>query len=125
MTLDRRASPRHGGRVIARHFSPVLLAAATLLGASTAMCSRPAPHADASAASTYNATGVVRAVDADKKTILIAHEEVVGYMKAMTMQFDLRDGGQAKGIAAGARVQFTFTDDGQGHLVVESIRPAP
>jgi Cu/Ag efflux protein CusF len=110
--------------VIARSVSPFLVAVAASLGASNAMCSRPAPQADASAMATYNATGVVRAVDGDKKTILVAHEEVVGYMKAMTMQFDLRDAAQAKGIAAGDRIQFTFSDDGQGHLVVESLRKA-
>lgn len=88
------------------------------------MCSRTVepPAADAAALTTHSATGIVRAVDAEKKTVLIAHEEIPGYMKAMTMQFDLRDRAQASGLATGDKVDFTFTDDGHGHIVVQSIR---
>ncbi|APR80195.1 Hypothetical protein A7982_05542 [Minicystis rosea] len=77
---------------------------------------------DAAALTKHDAVGVIRAVDAEKKTILVAHQEIVGYMKAMTMQFDLRDRTLASGLAVGDKIEFTFTDDGQGHIVVQSVR---
>jgi protein SCO1/2 len=86
-------------------------------------CARsPEAGAQTQAASTYTATGVVKSIDAAQKSVLIAHEDIPGYMKAMTMLFDLRDVEQVKGIAPGDRVSFTFVDDGRGHLTVESIR---
>lgn len=107
-----------------RRFSIVPVVLASLLGASSAMCSRPSatPSADAAALATYTTTGVVKSIEAEKKTILIAHQEIPNYMKAMTMQFDLRDASLVKGIAVGDKIEFSFTDDGQGRTVVQSIR---
>lgn len=109
----------------ARNLSAILVTAAASLGASSATCTGAGGPPDAAALATYTATGVVRAVDADKRTILIAHQDIAGYMKAMTMQFDLRDAAQAREVAVGDKVQFSFTDDGQGHLVVQSLRKVP
>ncbi len=100
---------------------------ACLLGVSCAMCSRPAAPsgADAGAVRSYSTRGVVRGIDTNKKTITIAHEDIPGYMKAMTMPFDLRDAAQAKGLSDGDKVKFTFTDEGKGRLVVQSIEKTP
>jgi Cu/Ag efflux protein CusF len=35
--------------------------------------------------------GVVRRVHADRQTALIAHENIPGWMEAMTMEFPVRD----------------------------------
>lgn len=96
---------------------------ACLLGSASATCTKPAAPtgADAGPAATYTTKGVVRGIDADKKTMLIAHEDIPGYMKAMTMEFDLRDASLARGIAVGETIQFTFTDEGRGRLVVQKI----
>lgn len=107
-----------------RRISSALIILAALLGVSTA-CSRPSATpsgADAAAQSSYTTTGVVKAIDAEKKTILIAHQEIPNYMKAMTMQFDLRDAALVKGIAVGDKIEFTFTDDAKGNAVVTAIR---
>jgi protein SCO1/2 len=104
---------------------------ACLLGVSCAMCSRPAAPsgadagADAGAVRSYSSRGVVRGIDTGKKTITIAHEDIPGYMKAMTMPFDLRDTSLVKGVSDGDKISFTFTDEGQGRLVVQSIQIAP
>lgn len=103
----------------------LLVVLPALLGVSSAMCTPRGGAPDASATVTHSATGVVRAVDAEKKTILVAHQDIPGYMKAMTMQFNLREGAQARGIAVGDKIAFTFTDDGQGNLVVQSLRKLP
>lgn len=96
---------------------------ACLLGAASATCSKTATStgADAGPVASYTTKGVVRAIDASKKTILIAHEDIPGFMKAMTMEFDLRDASLAKGISVGDPIQFTFTDEGRGRLVVQKI----
>jgi Cu/Ag efflux protein CusF len=111
--------------VLVRILSTVLVAS-SLLGAS-ARCSRPAASAaaDAAAAPAYSANGTVRSVDTAAKTMLIAHDEIPGFMKAMTMEFDLRDAEQAKGLARGDRIAFTFTDEGKGHLVIQTLRKLP
>jgi protein SCO1/2 len=106
----------------------MLLGLAALLGVSSAMCSTasaPPAHADAAVAPSYSATGTVRAVDAEKKTILIMHNDIPGFMKAMTMLFELRDGAVVNGVAQGDKVSFTFTDEGQGRLVVQSLLKNP
>jgi Cu/Ag efflux protein CusF len=110
----------------ARLFSMILAGAAALFGASSAHCSHPAAPArpDAGAARSYATRGVVRAFDPDKKTVLLAHEDIPGFMKAMTMQFDLRDAGLVKGLSVGDKVSFSFTDEGDGRLVVQSIQKA-
>jgi len=39
---------------------------------------------------TYKLTGVVREIDKDTGQVMIRHEEIPGFMKAMTMPFDLK-----------------------------------
>lgn len=40
---------------------------------------------------TYSVRGVLRSFDAATHQATIAHEEIAGYMPAMTMPFDVRD----------------------------------
>lgn len=99
----------------------VLLAA--LSASSTAMCAKSGGERPAGAqAASYTTNGVVKSIDTAQKGILIAHEDIPGYMKAMTMLFDLRDVEQVKGIAAGDKVTFTFSDENNGKLVIQAIR---
>ncbi|APR80789.1 Hypothetical protein A7982_06136 [Minicystis rosea] len=108
-----------------RHLSVLL---ACLLGAASLTCSKPASSTSTRQSSTpapsYTARGNIRAIDTTKKTILIAHRDIPGYMKAMTMQFELRDASLAKGVSAGDEITFTFTDEGDGRLVVQTMQKA-
>lgn len=108
------------------HARSLSLLLTCLLGAASATCSKPASStgADAAAAPSYSTRGTIKAIDAAKKTTLIAHEDIPGYMKAMTMEFELRDASLARGLAVGDPVKFTFTDEGKGRLVVQSIEKA-
>ncbi|MFO0589677.1 MAG: copper-binding protein [Polyangiaceae bacterium] len=112
----------------ARHLGWIAPAAMLLFLASSAMCAA-APEASSaaspSAAASYSATGVVKSIDTSDKSILIKHEDIPGFMKAMTMLFELRDLDQVKGIAAGDGVKFTFTDEGNGRLVIQTIAKNP
>ncbi len=104
-----------------------LVPAAMLFAASSAMCARSpdAGRPSGVASATYSANGVVKSIDTSDKSILIKHEDIPGYMKAMTMLFELRDLEQVKGLAAGDSITFTFTDEGSGKLVVQAIRKNP
>jgi protein SCO1/2 len=61
----------------------------------------------------FHVKGTVRAVDAEARTIRIAHEEIPGYMPAMTMPFAVRDAGWLKGLSAGdsVNVRLRVTED--------------
>ena len=62
----------------------------------------------------FELKGKVVAVDRAKGELTINHEEIVGYMPAMTMPYALRDDDALKVVDVGDRVQATLvvTDDG-------------
>src|SRR5262245_39620134 len=53
----------------------------------------------------YEGKGKVVAVDADRKSITLDHEEIPGLMRAMTMPFALESPRVAEGLQPGDRVQ--------------------
>jgi protein SCO1/2 len=57
---------------------------------------------------TYEVNGVVRAVEASAGQVKIAHEDIPGFMPAMTMNFDVVPPSLLEGIEPGARVRFTL-----------------
>ena len=54
----------------------------------------------------YEVTGRVEAVDASAAQVKIAHQDIPGFMPAMTMSFDVASPELLVGIAPGARVRF-------------------
>ncbi|WP_435011034.1 copper-binding protein [Tundrisphaera lichenicola] len=73
---------------------------------------RPIPSAKASS-KTYRLKGVVRKVDAGSGEVTITHEEIPGFMPAMTMPFTLEDRASLEDIRPG--------DEVEGPLRVESV----
>jgi len=76
-------------------------------------CSRPSEPAAPPAASAtatnplvYQVKGVVLELAGDGKTVRIQHEEIPGYMAAMTMPFAVRDTNELRGLEAGDPVAF-------------------
>lgn len=64
---------------------------------------------------TYQVKGMVVALGDDGKTVKIKHEEIPGYMAAMTMEFEVRGTNGLRGLAAGDSVAFRMLvteDDG-------------
>ena len=55
---------------------------------------------------TFEVHGVVRSIDAAKRTVVIKHEEVTNYMAAMTMPFDVRTTNELTGLKAGDGILF-------------------
>jgi protein SCO1 len=61
----------------------------------------------------YQVKGVVEEVLPAKKQVIIKHEEIPGYMDAMTMRFDVKDTNELAGLKPGDDVSFRMivTDD--------------
>ncbi len=61
----------------------------------------------------YQVRGVVQELKPDGKTVCIRHDEIPGYMPAMTMPFEVRDTTELAGLKAGDTVSFRMvvTDD--------------
>jgi protein SCO1/2 len=61
----------------------------------------------------YPVKGVVVELEPEEKTVRIKHEEIPGYMAAMTMPFEVRDPKELAGLEAGDHVAFRMlvTDD--------------
>jgi protein SCO1 len=73
----------------------------------------PSPAGDKSAAAPpathqeiFQVKGVVLEVKPEEKTVTIKHEEVPGYMPAMTMPFEVKDTNELAGLEAGDPVSF-------------------
>jgi len=83
-----------------------------------------APHA-AVAKRTFQVHGQIRSLDPANNTIRIAHEEIPGYMAAMTMPLQVKDPGLFRGLASGNDVQFelSVTDDDSWISHIERILP--
>lgn len=64
------------------------------------------------AAETYRTKGTVQSFGKDRKYVNIAHEDIPGYMMAMTMSFDPRSPSQLDGLNPGDKVKVTFTVEG-------------
>ena len=62
----------------------------------------------------YQVRGILREIRSGGAKALIAHEEIPGYMEAMTMQLDARDTNELSGVSVGDQITFrllTTEDD--------------
>jgi protein SCO1/2 len=99
-------------------FRPLCL----VLAVGLAGCERPAPSPPPSAnAATYEVRGVVQQVDVERGTALIAHEEIPGYMEAMTMSFTAARAAELAKVQPGDMLAFrlTVTDT---HSRIDALR---
>jgi protein SCO1/2 len=85
---------------------------AVLLGAVFALagCQAAKPPAGTR---TYSAHGVIQRISADRHVATIHHQDIAGYMPAMTMDFPVHDEHLLDGLAPGDEIDFTLavTDD--------------
>ena len=56
----------------------------------------------------YPVKGVIRELNPDGRTVIIKHEEIPGYMAAMTMPFEVKDPKELQGLQAGDQVSFVL-----------------
>jgi protein SCO1/2 len=67
----------------------------------------------------YEVKGKVVAVDADKKSITLDHEDIPGLMKAMKMPFTLESPKVAVGLQPGDRVQGRLRVQGNDYIITK------
>lgn len=120
---------------------PLLLATLVLLGACRTSSPPAAPAVGSvepapptPATQVFQVTGVVKQIRSEGRIAVIRHEEIPGYMVAMTMPFAVKDPAETAGLEAGDLVAFrmTVTDtDGwidqiqvRGKGVAEDPKPA-
>lgn len=54
----------------------------------------------------FRARGLIRSIASDGKTMIVKHEDIPGFMPKMTMEFDLRDTNEIRGLAPGDTITF-------------------
>jgi protein SCO1/2 len=81
-----------------------------------------APAAAADGERRFPLTGAVLSADAGKKVLVVRHNEVVGYMPAMTMEFPV-SAGDAAAASPGERIRAVLVVDKAGGVRLEDIWP--
>jgi protein SCO1/2 len=87
----------------------------------------PTPAASAPAASatnTYLVNGTLRKITPEEKTVTIQHEEIKGYMEAMTMPFTLRNTNELAGLEVGNTVVFRLNVT-ENDSWIDKLKKAP
>lgn len=81
----------------------------------------PSPPPIPSSAPRRTVRGVLKSIPESRKYVLIAHEDIPGFMRAMTMDFELLRPTQIDGMEPGDAVTFTFVETENHRLFIESI----
>jgi len=69
----------------------------------------------------FQVRGVVQGVQSDGAMIMVAHEEIPGYMMAMTMPFFVKNPVEVLGIEKGQKIQFELVIDGN-NAAIRNVR---
>jgi len=78
-----------------------------------------APEATPTEVTTYTAKGTVRSVTPSGGHVMIHHEEIPGFMQAMTMPFEVPDTLSVDHLEREDRIEFTFESSEAGHVLTE------
>jgi len=103
----------------------VLVCGALLLGRSIVGFAAGPPDAPQADPKRYRATGVIRSFGPDRGYVNIAHDEIPGYMSAMTMSFWPERKEQLDGLVVGDRVAFEFTEAEDARRILATIGKRP
>ena len=112
------------GPMFARVIAPVAIGLSLIaVGCNrNASADTAGPAASAARTNVYQAKGVIKAFGEGKKTVKIAHEDIPGYMKAMTMPFAVLQPSVLDGLKEADSVDFSFTEESDGRMLIQSIK---
>ncbi len=81
--------------------------------------------AETAGKTTGQGEGVIRAVDADERRIMITHGPVAGplEMSPMTMAFRVAPNVDLSSLSKGMKIKFTISRDAKGLYVIEDVQP--
>ena len=94
----------------------VAVALASLAAGCSGQMGAPDPPATTPPA-VYDIRGVVVAVDAARLLLEIDHEEIPGFMPAMTMPYEVENASLLQGLTKGDRVRGTLRVDRRGYII--------
>ena len=66
--------------------------------------------------------GVVMSLDVEARSVTLDHEDIPGFMKGMTMTFNVAPDADLEGIDPGAEVDFRVKEDGGVYTLTEIRR---
>ena len=69
----------------------------------------------------FTARGVIRELPAAKTSVVLQHEEIPGFMPKMTMEFEVRDPNELRGLAVGDAIAFNIRAT-QEESWIDSVR---
>jgi Cu/Ag efflux protein CusF len=96
-----------------------------ILIALTVSCRSPQP-ANEPVVRRYEFKGRVESLDFNKKRVTVAHQEIKGYMEAMTMSFAVKDENVLRELKSGDQMQATLVFDSATNLSwLEEIKVLP
>ncbi len=104
--------------------SATMILVTVLLATSAACGGVEPPAASPSAAAEHSTRGKIKEIR-EGSVVVIAHEEIPGYMRAMTMAFEVESKKLLEGLAAGDRVAFTFVERDDNRRVIVRIAKQP
>ncbi|HKX26816.1 MAG TPA: copper-binding protein [Blastocatellia bacterium] len=103
--------------VVALSFNLLLMAMA---------CHRRAQPGPEPAVRRYEVKGRVETLDLGGRRVTIAHQEIKGYMDAMTMSFAVKDENLLQGLKSGDQVEATLVYDSSTNLSwLEDLKRSP
>lgn len=73
----------------------------------------------------FQAHGVIEAIDIEMNSVTIAHEDIPGFMNAMTMEFEVMDPAQLDTVSEGEEVDFVVMVNPDGSYVLERFGEMP
>ena len=99
-------------------------------GSGDAPSSNEAGENDATAAEPaepqlFQGYGVIESIDVDNKSVTIAHEDIPGFMNAMTMAFDVLDPALFETVAVGDETYFVVVVKEDGSYFIERFDEIP
>jgi len=103
---------------VSRALFALLLALSSCTMSATSSANAPtiAPHG-----SRYSTRGVIRGFGPSREYVNIAHQDIPGYMRAMTMAFEFESPAQSAGLSVGDAVRITFEELPEGRFVLRAI----
>jgi Cu/Ag efflux protein CusF len=85
--------------------------------------SEPAASESAGEQQRFEGKGVVEAIDMEMGSVTLAHEDIEGFMNAMTMDFEVQDTSMLEKLDEGMQVSFTVVVEADGTYYIERIEP--
>jgi Cu/Ag efflux protein CusF len=73
----------------------------------------------------FQGIGVIESIEWEPPSVTIAHEDIPGFMNAMTMSFEVLEAGQLETVEVGQTVDFVVVVKGDGSYYIERFGKMP